>query len=117
MGNNFFVRIISLTSVDIMVVRKCSGVNECSDFSEDETESEVSSSGSDNESSKEKSEESDGKNDDAPGPSKHVQTMMQVKQSDWKWTKTDNNPVIYPFTKNSGMCDDLLSKSEAEPPF
>jgi hypothetical protein len=41
---------------------------------------------------------------------------MQKKQSDWKWTKTDNNPLIYPFTENSGICDDLLSKFEAEPP-
>jgi hypothetical protein len=42
--------------------------------------------------------------------------MTQEEQSDWKWTKTDKNPVIYPFTKNSRICDDLLSKSEAEPP-
>jgi hypothetical protein len=90
--------------------------NECSIFSEDETESEESSSGSDNESSEENSQESDEKNDDAPGPSKCVQTMMQKKQSDWKWTKTDNNPVMYPFTENSGICNDLLSKFEAESP-
>jgi hypothetical protein len=60
-----------------MATRKCSGDNEeglrnlvesvldsdneCSDFSEDETESEESSSGSDDESSEENSEESDGK--------------------------------------------------------
>jgi hypothetical protein len=87
--------------------------NECGDFSEDETESEVSSIGSDDESSK---EDSDEKYDDAPGPSICVQTMTQKKQSDWKWTKTDNNPLIYPFIKNSGICDDLLSKFEAEPP-
>jgi hypothetical protein len=77
MKNNFFVYIISLTSVDIMVARKCSSDNEeglrnlvasvldsdneCSDFSEDDTESEESSSGSDNESSEENSEESDEK--------------------------------------------------------
>jgi hypothetical protein len=42
--------------------------------------------------------------------------MMQKKQSDWKWTKTDNNPLIYPFTENSGIYNDLLSKFEAEPP-
>jgi hypothetical protein len=41
---------------------------------------------------------------------------MLKKQSDWKWTKTDNNPLIYPFIENSGICDDLLSKFEAEPP-
>jgi hypothetical protein len=85
--------------------------NEYSDFSEDETESEVSSIGSDIESS----EESYEKNDDAPGPSKRVRTTTQKKQSDWKWTKTDNNPPVYPFTENSGICDDLLSKFEAEP--
>jgi hypothetical protein len=56
------------------------------------------------------------KNYDAPGPSKRVRTMTQKKQSDWKWTKTDNNPLIYAFTENSGICDDLLSKFEAEPP-
>jgi hypothetical protein len=35
---------------------------------------------------------SDEINDDKPGPSKRVRTMTQKKQSDWKWTKTDNNP-------------------------
>jgi hypothetical protein len=52
--------------------------NECTDFSEDETESEVSSIGNDDESSE---EDSDEKNDDAPGPSKRVQTTTQEKQS------------------------------------
>jgi hypothetical protein len=56
------------------------------------------------------------KNDDAPGPSKYVQTTTQKKQSDWKWTKTDNKSVIYHFNEKSGICDDLLSKFEAEPP-
>jgi hypothetical protein len=50
--------------------------NECSDFSEDETESEVSSVGNDDESS---DKDSDRKNDDAPGPCKHVRTMTQKK--------------------------------------
>jgi hypothetical protein len=57
--------------------------NECSDFSEDETESEVSSIDND--------DDSDEKNDDAPGPSKRFRTTTQKKPSDWKWTKTDNN--------------------------
>jgi hypothetical protein len=56
------------------------------------------------------------KNDEAPGTSKRFWTTTQKKQSDWKWTKTDNNPLIYVFNENSGICDDLLSKSEAEPP-
>jgi hypothetical protein len=34
------------------------------------------------------------KNDDGPGTSKRVRTTTQKKQSDWKWTKTDNNPLI-----------------------
>jgi hypothetical protein len=95
MENNFFVRIISLTSVYIMVARKHSGDNEegqrnivesvldsdneCSDFLEDETESEVNSSGSDGESSEENSEENDEKNDHVPGPSNRVRTTMQKK--------------------------------------
>jgi hypothetical protein len=62
--------------------------NECSDFSEDEIESEVSCMGSDESSD----EDSEGKNDDAPRPSKRVRTMTQKKRSDWKWTETDNNP-------------------------
>jgi hypothetical protein len=85
--------------------------NECSDFSEDETESEVSSIGNGDESS---DEDTDDKNDDAPGPSKRVRTA-QKKQRDWKWTKTDK-PLICPSIENSGICDDLLSKFEAEPP-
>jgi hypothetical protein len=44
-------------------------------------------------------EDSDEKNDDVPGPSKRVRTMTQTKQSDWKWTRTDNNPLIYPLPK------------------
>jgi hypothetical protein len=73
MKNNFFVRINSLTSVGIMAARKWSGdneegwrslieksilesANECSDFSEDETESEVNSIGCDDESNEEDSE-------------------------------------------------------------
>jgi hypothetical protein len=79
--------------------------NECNDFSDNETGSEVSSVGSNDESSE---EDSDEKNDDAPGPSKRVQTTTQKKHSDWTWTKTDNNPLIWPFTENSGICDDLL---------
>jgi hypothetical protein len=130
MKNNFFVRIISLTSVDIMAEIKCSNDNEeglrnlvesvldsdneCSDFCKDETESEESSSGNDDESSEENREESDEKDDDA-NPSKCVRTTMQKEYSDWKWTKTDNNPLIYHFTENSRVCDDL-SKFEAEPP-
>jgi hypothetical protein len=54
--NNFFVRINLLTSVGIMAARNWSGDNECSDFSEDETESEVNSMGSDDESNEEDSE-------------------------------------------------------------
>jgi hypothetical protein len=42
--------------------------------------------------------------------------IWRRKNSDWKWTKTDNGPLIYPFTENSGICDDLLSRFEAEPP-
>jgi hypothetical protein len=46
----------------------------------------------------------------------NVFELRHRKNGDWKWTKTDNNPLSYPFTENSGICDDLLSKFEAEPP-
>jgi hypothetical protein len=62
-----------------------------SDFSDNESEFEESSSDSVSESSADSSEESDDNNDDAPGPSKRVHTTMQKKQSDWNWTKSDNN--------------------------
>jgi hypothetical protein len=84
---------------------------ECSDSSEDETGCEQSSGESDDVSGV----ESDMKDDDIPGPSTRVRTTVQKKQFEWKWTKTANNPVIYPFTENSGICNDL-SKFEAEPP-
>jgi hypothetical protein len=87
-----------------------------SDFSDNESESEESYSDSVSESSADSSEESDDNNDDAPGPSKRVHTTMQKKQSDWNWTKTDNNPVIYPFISDSGVCEDLLNESELDPP-
>jgi hypothetical protein len=45
----------------------------------------------------------------------NVFKLRRRKNSDWKWTKTDD-PLIYPFTENSGICDDLLSKFEAESP-
>jgi hypothetical protein len=48
--------------------------NECSHFSEDETECEVSSIGNDDKSSE---EDSDEKNDAAPGPSKRGRTTTQ----------------------------------------
>jgi hypothetical protein len=67
-------------------------------------------------SSADSSEESDDNNDDAPGPSKRLRITMQKKQSDWNWTKTDNNPVIYPFIGNSGVCERLLNKFEPDPP-
>jgi hypothetical protein len=51
-----------------------------------------------------------------PGPSKRVRTTTQKKQNDWKWTKTDKNPLIYTFIEIRGISDDLLSKFEAEPP-
>jgi hypothetical protein len=57
--------------------------NECSDFSDDETESEISSIGSDDESS----EKDSGEKNDAPGPSKRFRTTTQKKQ----WLEVDQN--------------------------
>jgi hypothetical protein len=51
--------------------------------------------------------------DDRPGPSKRVRS---VKQSDWKWEKTYNNPIIYDFCGNNGVCEEILNKSVSEPP-
>jgi hypothetical protein len=118
------VCIILLTSVDITAARKCSSDNEeglrnvvesdneCSDFSVDETESEESSSGSDYESS----EQSDEKNDNVPGPSKHIRTTTQKKQSDWKWTKLTTVLLSTPLPKTVEFVITHSSKSEAEPP-
>jgi hypothetical protein len=39
-----------------------------------------------------------------------------VKQSDWKWEKTYNNPIIYDFCGNSGVCEEIMNKSVSEPP-
>jgi hypothetical protein len=55
-------------------------------------------------------------NDDAPGPTKRLRITTQKKQSDWNWTKTDNNPVIYPLISDSGVCEHLLNKFEPDPP-
>jgi hypothetical protein len=41
--------------------------------------------------------------------------MPHKKQSDCKWEKTDN-PTIYEFSENSGVCEELLNKFESEPP-
>jgi hypothetical protein len=71
------------------------------------------SSDSENETSEKSSVESD---DDAPGPSKRVRTTTHKKQSDWNWPQTDNNPVIYPFSNNSGVSKNLFTKFESEPP-
>jgi hypothetical protein len=97
MKNNFFVRIISLTSVDITAAKKCSGDNEeglrnlvesvldsdneCCNFSEGETEPEGSSSRSDDESSEENSGESDEKMTTCQALSERIRTMMQKKQN------------------------------------
>jgi hypothetical protein len=71
-----------------LVERVFDNDNECSDFSEDEIESEVVWVLTMNQVKKIVKE----KNNDAPGPSKRIRTMAQKKQSDWKWTKTDNSP-------------------------
>jgi hypothetical protein len=84
-------------------------------FSDNESESEESSSDSVSESSADSSEESDDNNDEAPGSSKRLGITTQKKQSDWNWTKTDNNPVIYPFIADSGVCEHLLNKFAADP--
>jgi hypothetical protein len=67
--------------------------NECSDFSEDETESEVSSIGNDDESS---DEDSDEKMMTRRALLNVFELQRRTKQSDWKWTKTDSNPLIPP---------------------
>jgi hypothetical protein len=90
--------------------------NDDSDFSDNESESEESCSDSVSESSADSSEEHDGNNDDAPGSSKRVRITTQKKQSDWNWTKPDNNPVIYPFIGDSGVYEHLLNKFEPVPP-
>jgi hypothetical protein len=87
-----------------------------SDFSDNETESEEGSSDSVSESSADSSKESDDNNDAAPGPSKHLRVTTQKKRSDWNWTDTDNNPVIYPFIGDSGVSGHLLNKFEPDPP-
>ncbi|PSN56133.1 hypothetical protein C0J52_03357 [Blattella germanica] len=74
---------------------------EYSELSDDEIESEECVSNSDSASS---SYESDNKNDD---PSKRV--LRRKNDSDWNWTESDNNPVIYPFTNNIGFCENLLN--------
>lgn len=90
--------------------------NDDSDFSDNESESEESCGDSVSESSAHSSEESDKNYDDAPGSSKRLRITTQKKQSDWNWTKTDNNPVIYPFIGDSGVCEHLLNKFEPDPP-
>jgi hypothetical protein len=85
--------------------------SESCDFFEDETESGKGNSDNSNESSDENNEI-----DSEPGPSKHVLIMPNKKQSGWKWGKTDNNPIIYEFSENSGVYDELLNKFESEPP-
>lgn len=87
--------------------------NECNDFSGDESRSEENSRDSCSESRDEISEESGDNNGDAPGPSKRVRNTTQ---SDWNWTKIENNRIIYPFTENSGVCEDVLNKFKSCPP-
>jgi hypothetical protein len=87
-------------------------------FNSDNKVSDLSFSGtsdSDSNSSSERSEENDS-NECAPGPSKSVRTTTQKNISDWNWTPTDNNPIIFPFNTYSGVCADLLKKYESQPP-
>ncbi|PSN40396.1 hypothetical protein C0J52_18175, partial [Blattella germanica] len=40
----------------------------------------------------------------------------ESNNSNWNWTESDNNPVIRPFTDNSGVCENLLNKFGSDPP-
>ena len=42
--------------------------------------------------------------------------LRRKNDSDWNWTESDNNPVIHPFTDNSGVCENLLNKFDSDPP-
>ncbi|PSN29913.1 hypothetical protein C0J52_23871 [Blattella germanica] len=114
-----------------MAAKRCSGDNEAelrkmlesvldsdceySEFSDDETESEECISNRDSSSSAFSSDEV-------------IITMMmhqalrnalvlrRKNDSDWNWTKSDNNPIIDPFTDNSGVCKNLLNKFDSDPP-
>jgi hypothetical protein len=43
---------------------------------------------------------------------------LRVTRTDsgWKWTKNDNTPIIYSFSENSGVCQQLSSKYDSESP-
>ena len=40
---------------------------------------------------------------DAPEPSKLPRPVCQKKQSDWKWSKNENNPIVCPFSEYNGV--------------
>jgi hypothetical protein len=96
------------------VVRSVSNSdNEVSDLSFSGTSSEDDDS--DSNSGSKSSEENDS-NECTPGSSKRVRTTTQKNISDWNWTPTDNNPIIFPFNTYSGVCADLLKNYESQPP-
>jgi hypothetical protein len=76
--------------------------SESSNFSKDETEPEKGNSDNNNQSSAQSSDKNN-ETDDKPGPLKCIRIMLHKKQSNWKWEKTDNHPIIYEFNKNSGV--------------
>ncbi|PSN42242.1 hypothetical protein C0J52_18501 [Blattella germanica] len=41
--------------------------------------------------------------------------LRRKNDSDWNRTESDNNPVIHPFTDNSGVCENLLNKFDSDP--
>jgi hypothetical protein len=91
--------------------------SEESDLSGAESDDVQACSVSEDESSDDRSVQS-GDNADAepvPVPAKRTKRVTRT-DSDWKWTKNDNTPIIYPFSENSGVCQQLSSKYDSESP-
>jgi hypothetical protein len=83
------------------------------DSSDNENDTVISDSNSDDDTISGKIDLSD---DDVPGPSKRARVSTKKRESDWKWTKNENNTIIHPFSGYSGVSPTLLEKFETEPP-
>jgi hypothetical protein len=90
--------------------------SEESNASSDESDNSVYFSGTEDERSDQNNEQSSESENDGQVavPTKCV--MQKKHTNEWKWTKKENTPIIFPFSSYSGVSQELISTFESNSP-
>ncbi|KAJ9596532.1 hypothetical protein L9F63_012431 [Diploptera punctata] len=89
-----------------LLERELGSDSEVSDIFSDERSIHESISDSEATSAEEESGESD--NELIVPPPAKKQSL--ITPSDWKWVKSENNPVVYQFSGDSGVCNEIKNQ-------